>query len=71
MRSYISFGELEELGETIVREYLQKTKGYEKVQMREWIARIRLECLCPGGQAEASQNGRLYGRILSGFGYTA
>lgn len=28
MRSYISFGELEELGETIVREYLRKTKRY-------------------------------------------
>ena len=28
MRSYISFGELEEFGETIVREYLRKTKRY-------------------------------------------
>ena len=28
MRSYISYEELEELGETIVKDYIQKTKRY-------------------------------------------
>ena len=35
MRSYISFGELEELGETIVREYLRKTKRYNALYIAE------------------------------------